>query len=468
MLFSWDELTRVTQGVWDGSVVGGANLPGIETITTDSRTMSPGSMFLALAGERYDGHNFIAGAVTAGAAAVCASRLTDEQRQQLNERRVPCLLVANTLTAYQALARAHRRRLHHVYIIAVTGSSGKTSTKEIIGAIVNEHFSGNILITQGNTNNQIGVPFNILQLRDRHRAAVIEMGTNAPGEIAALVDVARPDCAVLTNVGPVHLHGLGSVEGVLQEKAAIFGLLAERAGAGVVPHRLRHHPLVSQRAGAARLLSFGTESDADVFVRHAACSMEGDEFDLIARGEEAPLRVRWRISGAHNALNAAAGYAVAKVLGIGAATALRGLQAVKLPKMRMQVEERDGVCWINDAYNANPDSVHAFIVWLAAVAHGWTGRRYLILGDMLELGPDEQKYHDDILTTAKAELPDFQIAVVGERMGKVAARHDMASFRDAGEARDWLCGQVQQGDWVALKGSRGMALETILEPAASH
>ena len=432
MAFSWRELALFTTGWWlrrhpatDASCI----------VNTDSRSIGPGQVFLALRGERFDGHDFIPRAIDAGASAIIAE--TDAPA----DCSTPWLQVEDCLRAYQDLGAFHRMRWPDMPLVGITGSSGKTSSKEIVAAILRAEFA-KVLATAANTNNLIGVPQNLLRLDDHH-AAVIEMGTNAPGEIATLTHIAAPSVAIITSIGPVHLEGLGSVEGVAREKASICEGLAAN-GLAIVPEAWRH------AVSAPKVVTIGGDYQV---VDYQARGLEGSSFGVLRGGE--CLTIDWPVAGLHQAHNAAAAIAVADHLGIAPGTVAGALAEFALPGMRMARQEIDGVSWINDAYNANPDSMHALIDCLIGQP-----RLILVLGDMLELGPDEASLHLDTLRYAQETLPEARLLAVGPRMTAAAAKLGITAAPDLDAARELLTPQA--GDSVALKASRGMALEKLI------
>lgn len=461
--FPWDELATVANSKWSGSDLEFSKLNGVSSICTDSRSLSADALFLALRGHKFDGHEFIIDAASKNVAAVCAEQLSDNQAKCLHDSAIPYLLVCDTLKAYQKIAYAYRRRFD-LPVVAVTGSTGKTSTKEIIAAILKQHFGEYVLLTDGNTNNQIGVPQNLLKLTHEHRAAVLELGTNLPGEIKTLTDLVRPDCAVLTNVGPVHLEGLQSIEGVLNEKSDIFSNLKNGRGCAVIPASLRHHPLIISRIQGMRTLTFGIEEDADIRMVYLGGDFDCSRFVITDQRETKPLRVTWNLSGVHQALNAAAAVAVARFLRISDQTILNALESSRLPGMRMEVGWKNNIRWINDAYNANPESMKAFVDWLSTVKleESNVGRFYVVLGDMFELGAAEERYHREVLDYVSEKLPNMVPLPVGERMSRAAGKLGIPSFFHVGDVKKWVFDRLEQGDSVALKGSRGMALEQII------
>jgi UDP-N-acetylmuramoyl-tripeptide--D-alanyl-D-alanine ligase len=432
MAFSWRELALFTTGRWLRPP------PATDAtcaVSTDSRSIGPGQAFLALRGEHFDGHDFIPSAIASGASAIIAE--TDAPADSAT----PWLQVEDCLRAYQDLAAFHRMRWPELPLIGITGSSGKTSSKEIIAAILRAEFA-TVLATAANTNNLIGVPQNLLRL-DGHEAAVIELGTNAPGEIATLTHIAAPAVAIITSIGPVHLEGLGSVEGVAREKASICeGLPAN--GLAIIPEAWRH------AISAPQVVTVGGDYQV---VDYQSDGLERARFCVVRKGER--LLIDWPVAGLHQARNVAAAVAVADHLDIAADKVATALAEFELPGMRMAREEIDGVTWINDAYNANPDSMRALIDCL--VGHS---KLILVLGDMLELGLDEASLHLETLRYARRTLPEARLLPVGPRMAAAAADLGLPAAPDLDAARELLT--PQPGDSVALKASRGMALERLM------
>ncbi|MFT5128984.1 MAG: UDP-N-acetylmuramoyl-tripeptide--D-alanyl-D-alanine ligase [Rhodothermales bacterium] len=432
MAFSQRELALFTTGRW---LRAPSDALQVCEVSTDSRSIGPGHAFLALRGERFDGHDFISTALERGASVIIA------ETPPIADSTTAWLLVEDCLRAYQDLAAFHRMRWPSLPLIGITGSSGKTSSKEIIACILRAKFA-NVLATAANTNNLIGVPQNLLRLSD-HDAAVIELGTNAPGEIATLAHIAFPSIAVITSIGPVHLEGLGDVEGVAREKASICeGLPAN--GLAIVPEGWK------AAVSAAHVLTIGGDYQVTDYV---ARGLEGASFSVVRNGKS--LHINWLVPGEHQASNAAAAVAVADQLGIPDATIAAALAEFALPGMRMAQQEIAGVNWINDAYNANPDSIRALIDCLLG-----QDNLILVLGDMLELGPNEASHHVAVLRYAQEKLPDARILPVGPRMAAAAASLDIPASPDLDAARALLT--PHPGDSVALKASRGMALERLI------
>lgn len=292
--FDWTALASITGGKWSTPPGG----QGVEEICYDSRFARPGALFCALPGDRVDGHDFVSTAARAGAVAALVAHPQDEP--------LPQLIVPDTLRAFQQLAAAHRRRQTDLLMIGITGSSGKTSTKEILASLLRAHLGGAVWMTRGNANTQIGVPETLLGLTGAHRFAVLELGTSQPGELARLTDLVRPDVAVLTSVGNAHLEGFGDRDGVAREKASIFvGLPAD--GLAVVPADLATHPIIGPQlpSGVATVACGG---DATVSIEYLGGDLRSARF-CATRARKTPLDVMWSLTGRHMALNAAAAIA---------------------------------------------------------------------------------------------------------------------------------------------------------------
>lgn len=435
---------------------------GVTAVGTDSRRIAPGTLFVCLVGERFDAHEFVAEAIAAAAGGIVVSRAPKAGEIAAAEAAgIPILCVKETLAAYQGIAACHRRRFPELPTVAITGSCGKTGTKDMVAAILRQRFGEAVLATHGNTNNLIGVPQNLLRITAKHRAAVLELGTNAPGEIAVLTALVRPTVAVLTAIAPVHLEGLGSVDGVAAEKAAIFGGLAERGGTAVLPLACCGFEAV-RRALPSRTMTVGMEDGADVRVRYRGGGLGGSRFSVSENGR-IPVDVEWQLSGKHQVMNSGLAVAAASALGIGADVWAPALSACRPGAMRMAITRRAGIGWINDAYNANPASMRALIDWLAEAEDLKVEALVLGLGDMLELGPTEGALHREVLAYAAERLPEAALLPVGPRMASAAAALGIAGYADLASAGQRLAALLRAGAVVALKGSRGMTMEKLME-----
>jgi len=445
-------LSRATG--WLGARQIGADV-AIESVGSDTRSLRPGQLFVALTGPRFDGHDFAAEAESRGAAALLVSREL--------ETRLPQLLVPDTRLALGRLAAAWRGTLPG-RVVAVTGSNGKTTTKEMIAAILAE--VGSVAATRGNLNNDIGLPLTLLEAREQDYL-VLEMGANHSDEIAGLSAIARPDLALITNAGRAHLEGFGSLEGVARAKGEIIQGL-RRDGVVVLNADDLWAPLWRELAAGRELLSFGRDSAADVHpdAVQQALALNGSGFHCRYRihTPRGPLDLQLALAGEHNMLNALAAVAVAEALGVEHAlirTALAGLRPVA-GRIRPRAG-RAGSVLIDDSYNANPESVRAAL----AVLSGLPGRRWLVLGDLGELGADAAALHGEIGRRAKrAGL---------ERLWTVGplSREAVAGFGAGGRHfsdRETLVAELQvalgEDDVVLVKGSRSAAMEFVVEGLA--
>ena len=341
----------------------------------------------------------------------------------------------------------------------------------MIAAVLEAGFPGAVLKTEGNTNNHFGVPRNLFRLGPHHRAAVIEMGTNHPGEIAALVRLAMPRVGVVCNVGHAHLEYLGDLAGVAREKGSLFsGLCAAdgQAPTAIYPAGAPHAEILRDLAGGARAFTVGTGEGTGIRVAYLGATgggLYGVRLTWAATGETRDIR--WSLGGAHQALNAGCAAAVGTALGLPPDAIAAGLAACVLPGMRMDVREHDGVTWVNDAYNSNPDSARAGVTWFREItAKADPAACVLVLGDMRELGPAHApQAHAALLRFALEQCPGSRILPVGEQMQAAAAGCGLRAYPDAVAAKADLHAMLAPGAWVLLKGSRGIQLEKLLPDA---
>lgn len=447
---------QVVQAAGAHRLRGGARA-SYEAVCTDSRALVPGCLFVALKGAQFDGHAFLDAAAAAGAAGLVVET---GRGGALQASGVAVYEVRDTLVALGAIARFHRLRFR-LPLGAVTGSNGKTTTKELVGAILQTR--GPALMTQGNLNNEIGVPLTLFGLEPRHVAAILELGMNHAGEIARLTGIAEPDAGLITVVQPAHLEGLGTLEGVARAKAELFRGLRPEATAVVNVDDPR---IVDQaRSLRSNRLTFGRAAGAEVrLVRDEQQGLEGQRLTVGVRGREYPVWLR--LIGAHNALNATGAFALATALGYRPEECVQGLEAARAHARRLQVSKTAaGVTVIDDCYNANPASMAAALETLAGLAAG--GRAVAVLGDMLELGAGEAAAHLELGRAAagKAAL----VAFFGPRTGQAQAEAAKAlgggarHFDEVAPLVEWLTAELRAGDVVLVKGSRGMRLERVVE-----
>jgi UDP-N-acetylmuramoyl-tripeptide--D-alanyl-D-alanine ligase len=427
-------------------------------VTTDSRTVRPGELFVAIRGATHDGHRFLAEAAGRGAGAVLVERVAADQRLDCG-----VVVVRETLAALGDLAAFHRRR-RPAQILAVAGSNGKTTTKEMTAAILQAAFGVEaVLHTHGTQNNLVGLPLTLLRLGERQRVAVLELGMNGPGEVWRLAEIALPDAGVITCVAPEHLEGVGSLHGAAEAEAELFRRLRPSATAVVN----LDDPLVVAAAAAfpGRVIGFGDGGDvrAEAVQDHG---LDGTAFRLHV-GSDALSDVRLPVPGRHNVGNALAAAALATLAGAALAAVRDGLAHFEAPSMRMQVQRlASGVTVINDAYNANPASMAAALETLGASS---ATRRLAVLGEMRELGTETEAAHEALGRTAAGTPLDLLVAIGPHadlvRAGAVEAGMESSRIvvaADHAEAGERLRGICRAGDLVLLKGSRGAALEAVL------
>ncbi len=437
---------------------GGALPVSVEAVGTDSRSLPPNALFVALRGPRFDGHTFAAQAVKAGARAVLADREGDAALRQLG---APRLVVSDTLRALGDLARFVRRSRGRP-VVAVTGSNGKTTTKELIAAALSPR--GAIHKTQGNLNNLVGLPLTLLAWPEQAAMAVVEMGMSAPGEIRELTAIAEPEVGVVTNVGPAHLHGLGSLERVAAAKGELYAGLAQGATAILNADDPVVNKVCTPLVASRRVIRFGAAKGADV--QSVKCVSDETGSQVTLRIGRETVEAHLPLFGEHNALNAAAAAAAAWALGLAAHEIAEGLARVTPTPGRMQVLPAlaRGVRVIDDTYNANPASMHAAFKALAALAR--QSRRVAVLGDMLELGPDAAALHREVgMAAAKAGVQ--WLLCLGEHAAATAGAASeqgvqAQAFSDLEPLLQALVSGLAQNDWVVVKGSRGAKMERVV------
>lgn len=427
----------------------GADL-SITGVSTDSRKDCSGLLFVALKGERFDAHDYLPTAVQQGAAALLVAR------EEGLPAGVPAILVDDTRLALGRMAAAWRQRFD-IPLVAVTGSNGKTTTKEMIAAIFRVAYGEQVLATQGNFNNDIGLPLTLLGLKPEHRAAVVEMGMNSPGEIAYLTRIARPTVAVVTNAQRAHLEGMGCLDGVAREKASIYEGLG-KDGVAVINCDDAYADLWRNLNAGRPVLGFSLDQVADVTGR---VHLHGLDTRLTLETTGGSREIELQASGRHNARNALAAAAVALAAGLDLDTVAIGLASFAGVKGRLQRRNGpQGAVLLDDTYNANPDSVRAGIDVLASTV----GRQILVLGDMGEIGEASAQYHDEIGGYAKSQGVD-RLYALGEASQQAVrnfgegARH----FKTPEALVQALLPELDCGTTVLVKGSRFMKMERVVE-----
>jgi len=424
-------------------------------VTTDSRRVGAGQLFIAIKGEHFDGHDFVSQAFQAGASAAVISRPVQLKRESDKDK---LLLADDTVRALQRLASYYRDEVAGT-VIAVTGSNGKTTTREMIHHVLGKRQIGTR--SPKSFNNHIGVPLTLLSIEPSDQYAVVEVGSNHRGEIESLAMLIRPDVAVITNVGESHLAGLGSIEAVASEKASLVKYVRP-GGLGVVNAdesfllRLISNPQMM-------VVSFGRSEAADLRITDLVSNHEGTRFVVNRR-----FVFYLPVPGSHNAVNALAAIAVGRRVGMSMGEVAEALADFKLPQMRLEVHHFTGVTVINDAYNANPRSMAAGL----EVLESFPGRRKVfVCGQMLELGEKSARYHRQLGQRIGCSGVGLLLAVGPEAREVLAGAVDAGlnrkaafAFKDVEEAWPALPQMLGDGDVVLLKGSRAMQLDRLLEP----
>ena len=423
-------------------------------VSTDTRTLSGGELFVAIAGENFDGHDFVSDAVASGAAGVVVSRAV------ALESSVPVYRVPDTLVALGQLAR-YRRRRHAAQVVAITGSSGKTTTKEFLRGALQRSYR--VHANPGNLNNRIGLPLTILGAPDAAEVLVLEMGTSEPGEIETLTAIAEPDIGSVTTVSDAHLEKLGSLEGVFREKLALVAGLGGRGGVVVGDQP----PALLERARKlhpnVRVAGWSAAADANLRPQNPHPDPHGRYF-FDWRNQ----RVHLQVPGRHAVYDALIALAISDLLQTPHGPAVRGLEKYRPQGMRGEQLHAGDLTLLLDCYNANPQSVRAALDLLGLIPS--SGRRVAVLGSMLELGDRSAALHDELLSEALSRAVDVVLALgdfaaAAERL-RVAGRRGgepaLLASTDAAEGYALLRRYLEGNELILLKGSRGVALERLV------
>ncbi len=424
----------------------------ITGVSTDSRTVTPGALFVALTGENFDGHDFLQTAIDAGASAIVV-----QKRAAVPENmHVPVIFAPDTVKALGFIARFWRRQCPAT-IVAVTGSAGKTTTKDLIVSILSQ--AGSVTATRANENNEIGVAQTLLRMREDDDFCVLEFGMRGLGEIDYLARISMPEIAVITNIGETHIGRLGSREAIAQAKAELLPYLPEDGAAVLNADDFFFH--LMENMTNAPVISFGTGVATVVLERVTLTGVSGSNASITL--PSGSIDVHMRIPGRHNALNATAAAAVAYALGIAPDIIRQGICKFRGRDMRGQVIDAPrGFTVINDAYNASPTSVPPALEILAQAP----ARKVFIFADMLELGPMAEQAHRDI---GRLAAENVDVLIVAGELGAFTAQEAQAAglethiARDAEEAAAMAREIVTSGDTVLVKASRGMHLEIVVE-----
>lgn len=440
---SLNEIVRIA----GGQLVGENR--AFSSVSTDTRTLQPGALFVALSGPNFDGHEFVAAAAARGAAAALVERPLTVA--------LPQVVVADPLAALSAFAREWRRQFS-IPVIGVTGSNGKTTTKELIGAILSR--LGACLVTRGNLNNHIGVPLMLLEMTAAHRYAVIEMGANHLGEIAHLAGIAEPTIGIITNAGAAHLEGFGSLQGVAAGKGELLQSLPAD-GVAVINADDAFATLWREARSADRMLTFGFEQRADFMAHKVQASGDAAgfriDFDLVAPEGAKPATLG--LAGLHNLRNALGAAAVASAAGATLDEIVAGLAAMRPVAGRLELKPAiNGAYLVDDSYNANPNSLKAGLDAL----QGFRGARWLVLGDMRELGDSANELHAEVGRYARQAGIERVLAI---------GQHSHFAVEAFGRGAQWFAdidaliaevrSSLQPGAAVLIKGSRANRLERV-------
>ncbi len=431
-------------------------------VSTDSRTVARGEVFFALRGEKFDGHDFVPTAVKKGASCAVVDRKWYRKavRTRQSISGFPLVVVDDTTHALGHLARIYRQKFD-IPVIAVGGSNGKTTTKEMVAKVLSRKYK--VLKTAGNRNNQIGVPLTILSMRESHEAAVVEIGTNHPGEIERLCEVLGPSSGLITNIGAEHLEFFKNIAGVRREEGKLFASLARNggtafvntderlvAGIAAMPRRRFNYGFLasSRRHVAGKLFGFDNKGCAVFEIKF------GGKTELLHLG----------VPGIHNAANALAAAAVGFKYGVPHPEIRKALESFRSYDKRMQIEKIDGVTILNDTYNSNSESAIAALGWLSTVRA--SGKKIAVLADMLELGGASAREHEKVGRGAANAHIDllFTFGKMARRIATSArGRVETESFDDKLKLLRRLLQTISSGDVVLVKGSRGMKMEEVVE-----
>ncbi|MBN2178161.1 MAG: UDP-N-acetylmuramoyl-tripeptide--D-alanyl-D-alanine ligase [Deltaproteobacteria bacterium] len=456
--FSTDEILEATGGM----LIGGRSGRRIEGLSTDSRAIGKGSCFVPLVGERFDGHDYIADALKKGATAVLCSKERRELAASFPDD-ISTIIVDDTLKALGDMAHFWRRHFS-IPVVAITGSSGKTTTKEMLAAIAG--ISMNVLKNRGNFNNLIGLPLTLFELNSGHEMAIVEMGTNRRGEIQRLTEIAEPDIGVVTNIGPAHLEGFGSLDSVRDEKGDLL-LGLKRSGVAVTNGDDEMSDGLAHK-WPGRKITFGMRREAEVRAKDVVMKGQGVMAFNLSIGETSGM-VEIKAPGVHNVYNALAAAAASLASGIANDDICRGLNEFRQIPGRMSIHRlRNGAYLVDDAYNANPASLREALLTVEELRG--EDESIVVFGDMLELGDTSERLHEEageIMAETGVQTVflrgNFSEAVArGLKRGGV--REDHIFFTDSpDEVLHHLRGYLRPPYWLLVKGSRGMKMERFVK-----
>jgi len=446
------QFAGATLSASDGTVV-------VNKVSTDSRTIKAGELFVALRGENFEGHDFVEASAKAGA----TGALVDLNWAGSVPDNFALLRATDTLQAYQMLAANYRRSLA-LKVLAITGSNGKTSTKDFAASVLARKFR--VTKTEGNFNNHVGLPRTILEATSGDEIAVWELGMNHPGEIAALAKIAAPDAAIITNIGVAHIEFMGSRESIAAEKGALAEAI-EPQGTVILNADDPFTEGIAART-RARVVLAGTTAGAvrAIEIRQSA---DGSEFTIVEGAHR--CRAQLPVAGSHMVQNALLAIAAGRAFGLSIEECAAGLAAAPLTKARLQIKEIGGVQFLDDSYNANPDSMKAALRTLVELDAD--GKRIAVLGEMRELGSESERGHREVGETA-ATLDVNQLITIGDTAeliaegARTAGLQKVLSARSTAEAANLLGKIARPGDLVLIKGSRAARTEEVIEKFGSQ
>ncbi len=442
-----------------GKLIGTDTDRSFSRVIIDSRIITADDLFVAVVGDTHDGHSFIDDVLSSGVRGIIAEQSRTDELSPLPPGGF-CIAVVDSTKALGSLGRYHRRR-NRASVLAITGSNGKTSTRQMTAAVVSQKHR--TLSSRKNYNNQIGLPLTLLDICPRHRWAVVELGMNAPGEIAALAGICLPDIGVITNIGPAHLEGVGSIEGVMKAKGE---LLDNMSDSQIAVLNADDERVMQLAAGCrCRVLLYGLSEKADIRAVDIRAADRGNRFRLILPSGE--IDVELNMPGKFMVSNALAAAGAGNILGLSAAQIRNGLETFEPAPGRMNVQHiRGGIHLIDDTYNANPGSMAGALETLAALSKDC--RSFVVMGDMKELGRQAAALHRQVGSLAGGSGITGLLATgeFAEEMAAGAAEAGLENSRIFTGSKDqlaqWLIDRLQPEDWILVKGSRAMAMEEIV------
>jgi len=413
-------------------------------VCTDTRNIKTDSLFVALKGANFDGNDYVNQAIAAGAKFAITSN-----EKLANGKTI--FAVSNTLFFLQELARFHRRKFN-IPLIAITGSNGKTTTKELINAVLRKKYK--TLCTEGNLNNHLGVPLTLLELNDSHEIAIIEMGANKLGDIKELVDIAEPTCGLITSIGAAHIEGFGSLEGVIRTKSEMYDFL--KSTQGILFFNSSDEILKRQLGNYFNTFTYGTADDA--YVQGKTDTMTPFLHFSWKKNKGAYHEVASKMIGAYNLINYLTAVAIGVHFGLNEESISEALQNYTPTNNRSQVTETGRNTVIMDAYNANITSMKAALESFDSVEHD---KKVVVLGDMRELGDLTAEAHQEIVDWLESK--NYEKFLVGEEFAKTKKASEIQHFQNVEALKAYLTSQPIENSFILVKGSRGVALEKVLE-----